>query len=53
MKFIKEKCIQCWICSTTDYVTTWDNGDKRVKENLTEEQKKELKEICPTGAFED
>jgi ferredoxin len=53
MKFVKENCIQCWICTTTDYVTTSDDGDKIVKENLTKEQKNELKEICPTGAFEE
>ena len=53
MKFVKENCIQCWICLTTDYVKTWDDGDKTVKENLTEEQKNELKEMCPTGAFEE
>lgn len=53
MKFVKENCIQCWICTTTDYVTSADNWDKIIKENLTDEQKKELQEICPTGAFED
>lgn len=53
MKFVKEKCFHCWICTSTDYVTTGDDGDKIVKENLTEEQKQDLKDICPTGAFEE
>ena len=52
MKFIKKNCINCWICLTTEYVTVWDDGDNIVKDDLTEEQKNELKEICPTGAFE-
>jgi ferredoxin len=53
MKFVKEKCVNCGICLDTDYVRAADDGEKIVKENLTEEQKKELQEICPTGAFED
>lgn len=53
MKFVKENCIHCGVCTTTDYVKVWDDWDKIIRENLTTEEWQELKDMCPTGAFED